>query len=121
MKLFLVLAIALAFNSCYAEQKETKVQPKESRTFVNISSLTLPDKLEICGERLPLEVPEIRERAEREFYLLLQQPGQIILYLKRAGTYFPLYEKLIKENGLPDDVKYLSVAESALYQSRSSK
>lgn len=81
----------------------------------------LPDELDFCGERVPLNNPEVKERAEREFYLLLQQKGQVVLYIKRAGKYFPTYERLLKEQSLPDDLKYLSVAESALYQSRSSK
>lgn len=86
-----------------------------------ISRVKLPSKLDFCGELVPLENPEVKERAEREFYLLLQQPGQLVLYLKRAGKYFSIYEKIIAENNLPDDLKYLSVAESALYQSRSAK
>jgi hypothetical protein len=81
----------------------------------------LPDTLYLCGERIPLEIPEIRERAEREYFLLLQDPGQVMLYLKRSGKFFPMYDKLLKEAGLPEDLKYLSVAESALYQSRSVK
>ncbi len=80
-----------------------------------------PDSVFLCGERIPLEIPEVRERAEREYFLLLQDPGQVMLYLKRSGKYFPMYEKLLKDAGLPDDLKYLSVAESALYQSRSVK
>jgi hypothetical protein len=85
-----------------------------------ISGLSLPDKLTICGEELPIDEPEVRERAEREFYLLLQKPGQVVLYLKRAARLFPMYEQKLKEAGLPDDLKYLSVAESALFQARSS-
>ena len=81
----------------------------------------LPSELSWCNEKVPLTDPEVRERAEREFYLLLQQKGQIVLYIKRSGKYFPIFEKIIKEQNLPDDLKYLSVAESALYMSRSSK
>jgi len=92
------------------------------KTYIEyLSSLELPDSLDFCGERVPLEIPEVRERAEREFYLLLQQPGQIILYLKRSGRYFPLFERILAETQMPDDIKYLSVAESALYMARSSK
>ena len=87
----------------------------------NFGAYKLPAKMELCGEKIPLDDPEIREKAEREFYLLLQQPGQIMLYIKRSGKYFPTFERIIKEAGLPDDLKYLSVAESALYQSQSSK
>ncbi|MFT4758680.1 MAG: membrane-bound lytic murein transglycosylase D [Paraglaciecola sp.] len=34
--------------------------------------------------------------------------------LGRAVKYFPMFEKYLKEAGLPDDLKYLSVVESAL-------
>jgi len=121
--IFLII-IFITISSCEAKQdrrEESTEKVVVMNPFEYISSLTLPDKLVLCGEYVPLEIPEVRERAEREFYLLLQQPGQIILYLKRAGRYFPMFEKIIAENGLPDDVKYLAVAESALYQSRSSK
>ncbi|MCL5992006.1 MAG: lytic transglycosylase domain-containing protein [Bacteroidetes bacterium] len=94
---------------------------KAQNFFSYLSSLKIPHQLEFCGEKIPLDIPEVKERAEREFYLLLQQPGQIILYIKRSGRYFPMYERIIKEKNLPDDLKYLSVAESALYMSRSSK
>jgi hypothetical protein len=89
--------------------------------FLFSEEYNFPTELSWCDEKVPLNNPEIRERAEREFYLLMQQHGQIILYIKRAGKYFPIYEKALKEANLPDDLKYLSVAESALYQSRSSK
>ena len=103
------------------EQVSSQTINTQNNSFQFISSLKLPEKLDFCGEEIPLEIPEVKERAEREFYLLLQQPGQIILYLKRSGRYFPLYERIIAENDMPDDLKYLSVAESALYMSRSSK
>jgi hypothetical protein len=94
---------------------------KAQNLFAHLSSLKIPAQLEFCGEKIHLDIPEVRERAEREFYLLLQQPGQLILYIKRSGRYFPMFEKIIREKKLSDDLKYLSVAESALYMSRSSK
>jgi hypothetical protein len=92
----------------------------EQNFYEFLTSVKLPEKLDFCGESLPLDDPEIKERAEREFYLMLQQPGQVILYLKRSGRYFPSFEKIIKEHSMPDDLKFVSVAESALYQARSS-
>lgn len=86
-----------------------------------ISQWNLPASLDFCGERVPLDIPEVRERAEREFYVNLQTPGQIILYLKRSGKYFPMYERVLNETKAPQDLKYLSVAESALIMSRSPK
>ena len=113
-----ILAISCS-NSSELRNQEVNKSIVSSNNFEYISSLKLPDKLEWCGEAIPLEIPEVRERAEREFYLLLQQPGQIVLYIKRSAKYFPIFEKIIGENNLPDDLKYLSVAESALYMSRS--
>lgn len=86
-----------------------------------ILSLRLPDELSFCGEKVPLDIPEVRERAEREFYVNIQSPGQLILNMKRTARYFPLFDKIFKEEGVPSDLKYLSLAESALYMAKSPK
>ncbi|PKL79333.1 MAG: murein transglycosylase [Ignavibacteriae bacterium HGW-Ignavibacteriae-4] len=103
------------------------VQTDSSRAIVKyknyntyVSQAGLPDTLSLCGEVVDLSDPELRERAEREFLLLMQQSGQVILYLKRAERYFPLYDTYLERFNLPSDLKYVSVAESALYMSRSS-
>ena len=36
------------------------------------------------------------------------------LWLQRSGRYFPLYEKILAEEGAPDELKYLSMIESGL-------
>ncbi|OGX55832.1 MAG: hypothetical protein A2447_03965 [Omnitrophica WOR_2 bacterium RIFOXYC2_FULL_38_12] len=119
IRIFLVI-LMLFFISCSkgSNSQETKTLSSPSNYLLQY---TLPDKLFFCGERVPLEIEEVRERAEREFYLNLQSPGQIIIYLKRAGRFFPMFEKKLMENNVPDDLKFLSVAESALYMPRSSK
>lgn len=117
----LILAITLIiFAGCSNENKLNSQVVKTENINHFLSVVELPENLEFCGEKYPLDDTEVRERAERELLLLLQQPGQVILYFKRAGRYFPLFEKYLKEANLPDDLKYLSVAESALYMSRSS-
>ena len=116
--LCLIILLSCTDPGKMSGQKETK-NKISNNSSINISNYKLPEKLDFCGEPVPLHIPEVKERAEREFYLLLQQPGQIILYLKRSGRYFPMYEKVLKENNMPDDLKYMSVAESALYMSRS--
>ena len=119
--ILLLLFISLVHCTSEPEQNEKESDWHTNEYFEYIVSLKLPEHLEWCGEEVPLDIPEVRERAEREFYLLLQRPGQLILYIKRSGRYFPLFERIIGENRMPDDLKYLSVAESALYMSRSSK
>lgn len=116
-----ILIIAFLLLSC-KETKEVVCQQANESDYIHfLSKAKLPAQLDFCGEKIPLEIAEVRQRAEREFYVLLQQPGQIILYLKRSGKYFEIYEKVFKEENVPDDLKFLSVAESALYMSRSPK
>ncbi len=79
-----------------------------------VSSLRVPDSITFCGERVPLERPDIKERLEREFFYMLDKEGQLVLYLKRAARCNPVVEPILKEAGLPDDLKYVPVAESGL-------
>lgn len=78
-----------------------------------LSSYRIPDSLEFCGERVPLEIPDVRERMEQAFYVELSD-AQIILDLKRSTKYFPFIEQNLRDMNLPEDLKYLAVAESAL-------
>lgn len=119
MKIFFIL-ITLILISCSDSKPLISDTANNAENFNEfISALDLPEKLDFCGEELPLNDPEIRERAEREFYMMLQQPGQMMLYLKRSGRYFPMFSNVIKEHKMPEDLLYLSVAESALYMARS--
>jgi hypothetical protein len=82
------------------------------RSFVNAQSI--PDPLIFCGDTLDMDNRFVRERIEREFYSLLGDQGQLQLYIKRSQRYLPIFEKHLREAGLPDDLKYLAVHESAL-------
>ena len=70
--------------------------------------------LDFCGESVPLHIPEVRERLERELLISLGNRAQVMLWVKRSGRYMPHIEKALRENGMPDDLKYIAVAESAL-------
>ncbi|MBW2062700.1 MAG: transglycosylase SLT domain-containing protein [Deltaproteobacteria bacterium] len=73
-----------------------------------------PVQVSLCGERMPLESRQVWEMLDREFTILVWDRAQVYMWLKRAGRYFPFIEKSLAEEGLPDDLKYLAVAESAL-------
>jgi hypothetical protein len=74
----------------------------------------LPETMEFAGEKVPLERWEIREAFDRELVYNYYQPGNILYMLKLANRYFPMIEERLKANGLPEDFKYLCVAESNL-------
>ena len=74
----------------------------------------LPASVILCGEPLPMERPSVREKLEYEFLMAVNHPAQVELWRRRAKRFFPLIEKSLKAAGLPDDLKYLAVAESDL-------
>jgi hypothetical protein len=74
----------------------------------------LPARVLLCGEALPMDRPSVREKLEFEFIMAINHPAQVELWRRRAKRYFPLIEKKLREAGLPDDLKYLAVAESDL-------
>lgn len=81
-----------------------------------IKALAMPDDLEFAGESLPLEDPDIYERMDRELLVNTYWQSNALLLIKRANKYFPIIEPILKEEGLPDDFKYLAVIESGLTQ-----
>ncbi len=79
-----------------------------------VSSLRTDTPLDFCGERVPLEIQEVRERLEKELLLTLWDQPQVILWLKRSRRYLPYIEEMLQKSGLPDDLKFVPIAESAL-------
>lgn len=77
----------------------------------------VPDVLDFCGEKVPMEDFDVRERIEREFLVNTYWHSATLLYLKRANRWFPIIEPILKANGIPDDFKYMAVAESGLINS----
>jgi LysM repeat protein len=79
-----------------------------------ISSLKMGTSIAFCDEEVPLNNQEILERFEKALVLALWNRAQVILWLKRSTRYLPHIEKMLKEAGLPDDLKFVAIAESAL-------
>ena len=79
-----------------------------------VSTFRIPEKITFCGKPIPLTRQDVKERLEREFYYMLDKEGQLVLYIKRAARCNPVVEPILAAAGLPDDLKYVPVAESAL-------
>jgi len=79
-----------------------------------VSFLNVETSLDFCDENVPLGEQDVRERFEKELLLSLWDRPQVILWLKRSTRYLPHIEKALRESGMPDDLKYVAIAESAL-------
>jgi len=72
----------------------------------------VPMQTEFAGERAPLELVYVRESFEREIFANTYMHSATILMFKRANRWFPLIEPILKKNNIPDDFKFLALAES---------
>ncbi|MEP0213537.1 MAG: lytic transglycosylase domain-containing protein [Cellulophaga sp.] len=79
-----------------------------------VTSIDIPADLNFAGEAVPLTDPEVMERIDREFLVNTYWQSNALLLMKRANKYFPIIEPILAKNGVPDDFKYLAVAESGL-------
>ena len=79
-----------------------------------VISFELPDSLYFAGERVPLENFDTRESLDRELNTTAYLHSSTLLLIKRSHRYFPVIEPILSEYGIPDDFKYLAVAESNL-------
>ncbi|MCK0159889.1 lytic transglycosylase domain-containing protein [Allomuricauda sp. F6463D] len=113
-----VSTLIFAVQSNEVEEKPV-VEEKESTDknvadTYQISAIEIPEDLNFAGETVPQEDPEIMERVDREFLVNTYWQSNALLLMKRANKYFPIIEPILKKNGIPDDFKYLAVAESGL-------
>ena len=78
------------------------------------TSPLLPNTLDFAGEKVPLDVYYVREALDKELIINCYQHSKTIQIIKRSARYFPVIEPILKEEGVPEDFKYLCVAESGL-------
>ncbi len=119
----LVLSLAWAGTAIKAQMAEVPgqepvVEMEASPRFVSetyrITAVRKPENLNFAGEPVPVEDPDVLEKVDREFLVNTYWQSNALLLIKRARLYFPIIEPILARNGIPDDFKYLAVAESGL-------
>jgi len=110
-----VMLVLSAHESANSEEQQSYDEATdEFAAKYRIAMPPIPDTIMLCGELVPQEQWEVRERLEREVLSNTYWQSNTLLLLKRSGKYFPLIERVLREEGVPDDFKYLAVAESGL-------
>jgi len=115
--IFTIVPLFLAVILTAVSNKEIvpHQQENEPEYYNNvIASPYIPDKLTFAGEEVPLDIYWVRERLDRELINVVYQHSRTLQTMKRTPRFFPVIEKILKEEGVPDDFKYLCVAESNL-------
>lgn len=117
--LFLTGAVSAAMQDSDNGNTEKETPPGTDQIFQEIypslvKSVRFDGPITFCNVRIPIEDQDVRERLEKEMLLALWDRAQVILWIKRSSKYFPHMEKILKENDMPFDLKYVPVIESAL-------
>ncbi len=81
---------------------------------LDVPYIPAPTTMTLCGEPVPLNREAVYERFDREFTITVYNHAQVYLWLKRMPRYFPVIEQRLRYYGLPDDLKYVAIAESDL-------
>jgi hypothetical protein len=115
------MAIAAFFGSFFASKSSAATEsPVMEVNVVNdhlpqvITSVKKDIPKTFAGEKIPLYNPDVKERLERELLVNSYWHSSTVLHMKLAHRYLPIIEKILAEKGLPDDFKYLAIAESSL-------
>ena len=105
-----VISLGLFINSAPV------VKPQDAVPKAYNSPVELPTSIVFAGETVSLTNFDVRESLDRELLANSYFQSQTILYLKKSKRYFHLIEPILKKNNIPDDFKYLSLAESGFQE-----
>ncbi|WP_291562476.1 lytic transglycosylase domain-containing protein [Bacteroides sp.] len=75
--------------------------------------VSVPRRIVFCGDTVDLTRYDRHERMDRELMAFSFMHSTSIQTIKRANRYFPVIVPILKENGIPEDFKYLMAIESA--------
>jgi len=117
-----ILIITFLFINGIQKKETSFAEPLHTNTHetYKIKALKLPENLNLAGERVPIEIQDVKERMDRELMVNTYWQSNGLLLIKRAHKYFPIIEPLLKKYGLPEDFKFLALAESGFIDETSS-
>ena len=109
---FFVILIFVFFISFGISK--TRFLTNGNESSYHIYSISIPEKVSFAGEEITLDEDDLIERMDKEFLVNTYWQSNTILLIKRANKYFPQIEKILIDEGVPTDFKYLALIESGL-------
>jgi len=100
-------------NSIPSDTAEKQYESELIKKFAVYSPL-IPSDITFAGEKVPIQNFDVKESLDNEMLANAFWHSQMIRFLKRANRCFPIIEPILKRNNIPEDFKYLAVAESGL-------
>ncbi|MBS1647182.1 MAG: lytic transglycosylase domain-containing protein [Bacteroidetes bacterium] len=100
------------FFSAPKNENVDYINPAES-----LFGLNIPKDIHFCGESVPANDYSIKANLDKACI----NPSSAFILIKRSAFWFPVIEPILKKNEIPDDIKYLALAESGLTNSQSTQ
>lgn len=121
IQLYTIVLAAFLTLAIFASNANDSIPPiKNNMNFDDkelpqvVKSANLDRPFDFAGEPLPMDNFDVRERLDRELMVNSYWHSSTILNIKASRRFFPLFEKVFEQYGIPDDFKYIAVAESSL-------
>lgn len=113
----LVVTVLFSFFLLNSSVKDETPKQVNVNAANSLPQVVKPPKINgelfFANEKVPINV-DTRERLDREFLVNSYYHSSSVIAMKNASRYFPVIDRILTEEGVPLDFKYLSVAESNL-------
>ncbi len=114
MKLPLFLcALAVSVVACAQTPSDT-LGVSVHNGFAQVEVPPLPARLDFAGEPVPMQNQDTRESLMREMLTTFYMHSRTLQTILASERYFAVIEPILAKYGVPDDFKYLCMAESGL-------
>lgn len=112
-----VLTVLLfSCNQTFNKSEEKPQEPSEVNNEEHFKMPEIPDEIVFCGQTFDLTQFDAKERLDRELLSNTFYHSNTFQYFKRANRHFDKIERILSEENVPDDLKYLCLIESGLTQ-----
>lgn len=110
-----ILTLFPLVTYCTNSPKGDKAVFNDNQTFIqDIKLPPIPKSASFASEEVPLQFFDVRESLQREITSLTYQHGTMIYIMQLDNRYSKEIKKILKEEGVPEDLYYICIAESML-------
>lgn len=115
-KILGILVVGTIISFSFSEKHTTNSNEYKDAFEENtkVFAVSIPNNITFAGEKIPQDRFYVQEALEREITVNTYFHSSSIFLIKKANRWFPVIEPILKKNNIPEDFKYLAVAESGL-------
>ncbi len=114
MKALFLATITLLSIGCSNAQDTTYAYNQGEIEPANVFFIDSPESLDFAGQSVPLNYPDVLQALQREMGVTMYMHSRTILTLRAMERWFAVITPILEKHGIPEDFKYLAMAESSL-------